>query len=250
MSSQSPSRPSIIQQEQYYFAYGSNLRLDQMARRCPGSKYIGRASLLDYLWQINERGYANIVKSEGDWVEGLVYELSGEDEKRLDRNEGVAGECYSKEYKSLQLYRASEVLHCRPVPWIVKKGGPAKVLLDAQQVGESVEEQKETTEHDVLVYISSRYVTEGDPWEEYIERINLGVADAADLGVSEGFIQRFIRPYIPPAKQVPAKHTAYRPQQEADVNGRRLKSAPGARPAENTAESHPSRSVPLEEALE
>lgn len=31
-----------------YFAYGSNFWLDQMNRRCPGSKFIGTAILHDW----------------------------------------------------------------------------------------------------------------------------------------------------------------------------------------------------------
>lgn len=72
-----------------YFAFGSNLHLAQMSLRCPSSKYISPARLRNYRFQINERGYANVVPSAGDHVEGLVYELSGDDERRLDVNEGV-----------------------------------------------------------------------------------------------------------------------------------------------------------------
>ena len=33
-----------------------------MSGRCPGSSFVGRDVLHGYRWQINERGYANIVK--------------------------------------------------------------------------------------------------------------------------------------------------------------------------------------------
>src|SRR3989442_1257277 len=84
-----------------YFGYGSNLWLHQMSIRCPTSKYLGVARLNNYRWIINDRGYANVVevasKSSGDKgsgeydnvVFGLVYSLESEDEKRLDKNEGV-----------------------------------------------------------------------------------------------------------------------------------------------------------------
>jgi hypothetical protein len=98
----------------FYFGYGSNLWLKQMETRCPTSKYLGVARLDGYRWIINDRGYANVVETNtissseqdesttgaGDEIEkyngnftdvvfGLVYSLQKEDEKRLDKNEGV-----------------------------------------------------------------------------------------------------------------------------------------------------------------
>ncbi|KAJ2894971.1 hypothetical protein MKZ38_007060 [Zalerion maritima] len=44
-----------------YFAYGSNMSLSQMRRRCPQNSYIGVGTLHGYTWQINDRGYANVI---------------------------------------------------------------------------------------------------------------------------------------------------------------------------------------------
>jgi len=183
--------------KQYYFAYGSNLHLKQMASRCPGSKYIGRAILPHYRWQINQRGFANVVHSDGSWVEGLVYELSVADERQLDRSEGVAKECYSKAYETVELHRAPIALYRRPVPWIVNKGGPGKVLKEAKLAGKLIEEQKGATKQVVLAYISFIHRDEGIAREEYVGRINHGVADSIDLGISKDYISSFIRRYIP-----------------------------------------------------
>jgi gamma-glutamylcyclotransferase len=68
----------------YYFGYGSNLWLDQMRRRCPGSEFVSVAVLSDWKWIICERGFANIIKSPGDIVYGFVYTLNPSDEKILD----------------------------------------------------------------------------------------------------------------------------------------------------------------------
>lgn len=89
--------------ETLYFAYGSNLHLEQMAGRCPSSRYIGRAVLESYRWQINQRGYANIVESPGDKVEGLVYLLNEMDAFALDVDEGVP-ECYEKIRLEVKLF--------------------------------------------------------------------------------------------------------------------------------------------------
>lgn len=108
MASLEQGKPTI------YFGYGSNLWLHQMDLRCPTSEYLGIARLNGYKWIINDRGYANVVqvsnhsttedtdeankgsKEYEHVVFGLVYSLKEEDEKRLDKNEGVPV-AYTKE---------------------------------------------------------------------------------------------------------------------------------------------------------
>lgn len=72
-----------------YFAYGSNLSFKQMGERCPKHKKVGKGVLEGYKWFISSRGYANVIKSPGDIVHGFVYEISKDDERTLDRCEGV-----------------------------------------------------------------------------------------------------------------------------------------------------------------
>ncbi|HVU17757.1 MAG TPA: gamma-glutamylcyclotransferase family protein [Candidatus Didemnitutus sp.] len=120
------------------FAYGSNLKLGQMRERCPGFEVAGKAVLENYRWIINTRGYANVVPSEGDHVEGFLYWLMEVDEGRLDVKEGVVGGSYRKEY-----------LH-------VKFNGTPTLA---------------------LVYVDP-VTTEGKPKLEYVKRINEGILDA------------------------------------------------------------------------
>ena len=63
-----------------YFAYGSNMWSAQMEKRCSQSKKVGVACLLDYRWIISKRGYANVVESMNDYVEGVLFEISATDE--------------------------------------------------------------------------------------------------------------------------------------------------------------------------
>ncbi|KAF5017287.1 hypothetical protein F66182_10800, partial [Fusarium sp. NRRL 66182] len=183
----------------YYFAYGSNLHLQQMKKRCPGSKFIGSGQLRDHRWQINERGYANVVECQGHWVEGLVYEINARDEARLDINEGVSKDAYQKQYMAIMLRRADSALYRRPVPWIVNNGGPEEARHVAQQGGG----QKKAINHNphweqnILVYISPRYIVDSKPKEEYINRINAGIADAKALGVTNDYISNCVRPFVP-----------------------------------------------------
>jgi len=220
----SPStKSSPAKQKTLYFAYGSNLHLEQMARRCPNSTYIGRAILNDFRWQINERGYANVVSDKSDIVHGLVYELDGDDEACLDRNEGVAIRCYSKAYYPVSLFPPSPLLYRRPVKWIVENGGPQSILESAGEAGGDTKEGLSRLESDVLVYVSFDFVTDSKPRDEYIDRINFGIADAVALGADDCFFDKTVRHYIP-KRQPRLKPIPYQ-QQERDAT--QSSSAPG-----------------------
>lgn len=181
-----------------YFAFGSNLHLSQMAHRCPNSRYIGTAILHDYKWQINQRRYANVVRSPGDDVQGLCYLLSKRDEERLDVNEGVAMGAYEKEKLDVEVAVAGIDLVGRRVVEILES--------DAWKLQQSLAQGLATVDPSIpgrtktasaLVYASSRYVEEGIPRDEYVDRMNLGIMDAIKFGVSENYVQRCVRPYVP-----------------------------------------------------
>lgn len=70
----------------YYIAYGSNLSVSQMARRCPDAKVVGKAILKD--WKLVFRLHATIEPAEGYCVPVLIWAISDQDEARLDRYEG------------------------------------------------------------------------------------------------------------------------------------------------------------------
>lgn len=52
----------ITASDRLFFAYGSNLSPKNMARRCPDSIFLGKATLRGYRWQANECGQVNIVR--------------------------------------------------------------------------------------------------------------------------------------------------------------------------------------------
>jgi phage replication-related protein YjqB (UPF0714/DUF867 family) len=72
-----------------YFAYGSNLCVQQMARRCPGAVDPRPAMLADHDWLINERGVATVEPFHGSQVHGVVWRLTDHDLAALDSAEGV-----------------------------------------------------------------------------------------------------------------------------------------------------------------
>ena len=69
-----------------YIAYGSNLSVEQMEERCPDAKIVGKAVLKD--WRLCFKVHADIEPCEGREVPVLVWEVSPEDERALDRYEG------------------------------------------------------------------------------------------------------------------------------------------------------------------
>lgn len=78
-----------------YFAYGSNLDLDQMARRCPSARPMGAATLADVCLAFAGQssiwggGVATLLPAPGERVHGLLWTMSDEDWVSLDIAEGV-----------------------------------------------------------------------------------------------------------------------------------------------------------------
>lgn len=79
----------------YYIAYGSNLNLNQMKRRCPAAKAVGQAMLKDYKLVFNT--HATVVKKVGAQTPVGVFEITDDCEVVLDFYEGYPS-YYRKEY--------------------------------------------------------------------------------------------------------------------------------------------------------
>ena len=62
-----------------YFAYGSNLSVEQMAVRCPDATNPRPATLDDHDWLINERGVATVDPFRGSKVHGVLWQVSDRD---------------------------------------------------------------------------------------------------------------------------------------------------------------------------
>ena len=88
--------------KKYYLAYGSNLNVRQMRHRCPGAKPIGITALPDYelLYKGSKTGaYLTVERQPGGLVPLAVWEVTADDEKRLDAYEGYPNFYYKKEVK-------------------------------------------------------------------------------------------------------------------------------------------------------
>jgi len=68
-----------------YFAYGSNLNMGDMKRRCLDSVPLSKVKLKNYTLVFNT--YADIIENGGDFLEGAIYEVSDMDIINLDEYE-------------------------------------------------------------------------------------------------------------------------------------------------------------------
>lgn len=96
-----PQQPQIVSKvfcpgelrlapNRYYFAYGSNLNVTSMERRCSGAKQLKKLRLCGY--RLVFRGVADIecTGNPDDFVEGGLWKINSSDEANLDRYEGVS----------------------------------------------------------------------------------------------------------------------------------------------------------------
>lgn len=78
--------------ETLYFAYGSNMDLDQMEFRCPAAEVVGNVRLDGYRLTFCSRnpdsGVATILPQKGSHVDGVLWKITQDCEKSLDHYEG------------------------------------------------------------------------------------------------------------------------------------------------------------------
>ncbi|HCJ56551.1 MAG TPA: gamma-glutamylcyclotransferase [Clostridiaceae bacterium] len=88
-----------------YIAYGSNLNLTQMAKRCPTAKVVGTSEIKDYALVFRGSGHSAVATIEpcaGSSVPVLLWGIKPDDEKALDVYEGFP-RFYEKETMELLL---------------------------------------------------------------------------------------------------------------------------------------------------
>jgi len=80
----------------YYWAYGSNLNVNQMRLRCPGAVQVSPLILEDGMLVF--RNVADVTAIRGRKIAGGLWKITPEHEATLDKNEGVASRWYLKRY--------------------------------------------------------------------------------------------------------------------------------------------------------
>lgn len=123
-------------QDRLYFAYGSNMDLLQMDYRCPAAKVIGNVCLMDYRLTFCSRnpdsGVATILPEKGSFVEGVLWRITADCEKSLNRYEGYP-HLYGKE--TLQVQTADgKIIQCMAyvmnAPYKDYRAVPSQFYLD------------------------------------------------------------------------------------------------------------------------
>jgi cation transport regulator ChaC len=77
-----------------HFAYGSNMDLRMMRRRCPGAGVVGGAVLRDHRFIITKDGYASVATVRGALVHGLLWRLTPRDLAALNAYENIEAGLY------------------------------------------------------------------------------------------------------------------------------------------------------------
>ena len=92
-------------EKKLYFAYGSNMDLNQMAFRCPDAQALETVRLEGYRLAFRSnggnRGVATILPDPDSHVDGVLWEISPEDERNLNFYEGFP-RLYRKQILTLE----------------------------------------------------------------------------------------------------------------------------------------------------
>ena len=79
-----------------YFAYGSNMDVVAMARRCPRAKPLGRARLARHQLAIMREGWLTAARDVRGDVHGVLWDVAFADMRALDQYEQLASGLYTK----------------------------------------------------------------------------------------------------------------------------------------------------------
>lgn len=110
----------------FYFAYGSNMKHQQMEKRCPSAHFLCCAYLENYKFVYDGKSkdrkgaVANVIDSDGDIVRGGLFEISKDNLAVLDGYEGYP-DSYGRDeldvkddnnnlYKAIVYFRVGEKL--------------------------------------------------------------------------------------------------------------------------------------------
>ena len=148
-----------------YFGYASNLSPATIKGRCPDSLFCGLARLDGWRFQINETQYGNIIPFSDDVVYGTLSFLSPRDEAGLDDSEGVP---WLYEKRTLEVERIDE------------KGNGTGQIVQA------------------MTYVDAQRTAQGTIMPDYVVWINKAIRDAKPFGLPDDYVEKYIRPYIPP----------------------------------------------------
>jgi len=112
--------------KRYYIAYGSNLNVNQMKKRCPSARIVGTSEIQNYelLFKGSKTGYyLTIEPKKGESVPVAVWETTTEDEKALDCYEGFPI-FYDKTEMILPVKETGKIQNRKGYVYIMHKNNP------------------------------------------------------------------------------------------------------------------------------
>jgi len=117
-----------------YAAYGSNMNIEQMSKRCPKAILLGTGKLKNYrlTFRGSGRGVANIEKQVGSSVSVVLWELTKECEKSLDIYEGYPRLYVKKEVEVMtaQVEKVNAMAYVMSKEYENMPAQPTKYYLD------------------------------------------------------------------------------------------------------------------------
>jgi hypothetical protein len=109
-----------------YFAYGANMSVEAMGRRCPRSKPLSLARLERHHLAIMREGWLTPVRDPRSSVHGVLWDLALSDVPALDRYEGLPQGLYAKATQMV----ITRVGVKRALVYFGTNGGPGRALPD------------------------------------------------------------------------------------------------------------------------
>jgi hypothetical protein len=79
-----------------YFAYGANMDVEAMARRCPRSQPLGLARLMRHRLAVMREGWLTATRDAKANIEGVLWTIALADVPALDRFEGLGDGLFVK----------------------------------------------------------------------------------------------------------------------------------------------------------
>jgi hypothetical protein len=109
-----------------YFAYGANMSVDAMGRRCPRSKALGLARLERHRLSVMREGWLTAAPDPRSAVYGVLWDLALSDVLALDRYEGLPQGLYAKVHQPVVIATGAK----RALVYFGANSGPGKALPD------------------------------------------------------------------------------------------------------------------------
>ena len=110
---------------------------------------------------------------------------------------------YQKEELEVEIFPASPEFIGRNVVDIISHRAPLSLpptsfMTSSKNISSPREEQRsgQGVPAKAMVYLSHSYVKPGCPWDEYIERMELGMSEASPLGISTSYLLNDVCPWL------------------------------------------------------